>query len=128
MEVILYTRRDCPLCDEAKVLLDELRETLPFELAVKDVHTDPKLMEMYGARVPLVVVNGREVVGYVFNRDRDVARPFIQMFAAGQDDVLTLAYADIRTIRFTGRDTAAGNSYAAWLRRREVAKASREDA
>ncbi len=63
-EVVLYSKPDCPLCDEAKVLLDELRETLPFELAVKDVHTDPKLMEMYGARVPLIVVNGREVVGY----------------------------------------------------------------
>jgi len=38
------------------------------------------------------------------------------------DGPLTIRYAEIRTIRFTGRDTAAGNSYAAWLRAREAAK------
>jgi glutaredoxin len=63
-DVILYTKPDCPLCDEAKVYLDELRETLPFNLIVKDVQSDPKLVERYGTRVPLIVVNGREVVGY----------------------------------------------------------------
>ena len=63
-DVILYTKTDCPLCDEAKAYLDELHETFPFTLIVKDVQSEPKLMELYGKRVPLVVVNGREVVGY----------------------------------------------------------------
>jgi len=36
----------------------------------------------------------------------------------------TITYREIRTIRFTGRDTAAGNSYAAWLRAKEAAKAA----
>ena len=39
---------------------------------------------------------------------------------------LTIPYAEIRTIRFTGRDTAAGNSYAAWLRAKEAAKGARQ--
>jgi hypothetical protein len=82
----------------------------------------------YRGDVTVVRRDGREVVGYIFNRDHDVAEPFVQMFPTGQADALTLPYADIRTIRFTGRDTATGDSYAAWLRRREVAKASREDA
>jgi len=34
--------------------------------------------------------------------------------------LLTIPYARIASIRFTGRDTAAGNSYAAWLRSREA--------
>jgi hypothetical protein len=38
---------------------------------------------------------------------------------------LTIPYKAIRTIRFTGRDTAAGNSYAAWLRAKEAAKGAR---
>jgi glutaredoxin len=63
-DVILYTKADCPLCDEAKAYLDELQQTLPFSLTLKDVESDPKLTELYGKRVPLVVVNGREVVGY----------------------------------------------------------------
>jgi hypothetical protein len=82
----------------------------------------------YRGDVTVVRKDGQELVGYVFNRNSEVADPFIQMFPAGHGDVITIAYADIRTIRFTGRDTATGDSYAAWLRRREVAKASREDA
>jgi len=82
----------------------------------------------YRGDVTVVRYDGREIVGYVFNRNGDVAAPFIQMFPSGQDGMLTIAYADIRTIRFTGRDTAAGDSYAAWLRRREVTKDPREDA
>jgi len=63
-DVILYTKADCPLCDEAKALLDELHQTLPFNLILKDVQGDEKLKTLYGERVPLVVVNGREVAGY----------------------------------------------------------------
>ena len=82
----------------------------------------------YRGDVTLVHRDGREIVGYLFNRNADVPQPFVQMFPAASDDVITIAYVDIRAIHFTGRDTAAGNSYAAWRRRREVEKSSREDA
>jgi glutaredoxin len=63
-EVILYTKTDCPLCEEARALLEDLHETLPFELTERNIETDDKLKQRYGDRVPLIVVNGREVVGY----------------------------------------------------------------
>jgi hypothetical protein len=47
------------------------------------------------------------------------------MLARDGGDAVVIPYADIATIRFTGRDTAAGNSYAAWLRSRDAAKASK---
>ena len=50
--------------------------------------------------------------------------PFVQMFASGEAAPFTIPYARIRAVRFTGRDTAAGNSYAAWLRQRQAAKAA----
>jgi len=46
------------------------------------------------------------------------------VFERGEAAPLTIPYARIRAIRFTGKDTAAGNSYAAWLRLRQAAKAS----
>jgi hypothetical protein len=49
----------------------------------------------------------------------------VQVFEQQGGLPLTVLYADIHTVRFTGRDTAAGNSYAAWLRSREAAKAAR---
>jgi hypothetical protein len=79
----------------------------------------------YRGDVTIVRRDGTEVVGYLYNRDAAVARPFVQVFEQRGGDALTLPYADIQSIRFTGRDTAAGNSYAAWLRTREAAKAAR---
>ena len=63
-DVTLYTKPDCALCEEAKAYLDELHHTLPFNLIVTDIQSDPKLMERYATRIPLVIVNGREVIGY----------------------------------------------------------------
>jgi hypothetical protein len=75
----------------------------------------------YRGDVTLDTADGREVVGYLFNRDREVAEPFVQLFERDSGARLTLPYASIRAIRFTGKDTAAGNSYAAWRQRREAA-------
>ena len=61
-----------------------------------------------------------ERVGYLFNRNTDVREPFVQLYERDGGSPVTIPYARIATIRFTGRDTAAGNSYAAWLRSREA--------
>lgn len=77
----------------------------------------------YRGNTVVVKTDGTEVEGYVFNRNADVPEPFIQMFDLAGAGPLTIPYARIRTIRFTGKDTAAGNSYAAWLKRKEQQKA-----
>ncbi|HEY7521448.1 MAG TPA: hypothetical protein VIE36_24420 [Methylomirabilota bacterium] len=79
----------------------------------------------YRGDVTVVHRDGRELVGYLFNRDAGARPPFVQMLARDGGDAVVIPYADIATIRFTGRDTAAGNSYAAWLRSRDAAKASK---
>jgi hypothetical protein len=77
----------------------------------------------YRGNTVVVKTDGTELEGYVFNRNADVPEPFIQMFDLAGAGPLTIPYAAIRTIRFTGKDTAAGNSYAAWLKRKEQQKA-----
>jgi hypothetical protein len=79
----------------------------------------------YRGDVTIVRRDGRELVGYLFNRDADARDPFVQMFARDGGEAVAIRYGEIATIRFTGRDTAAGNSYAAWLRSREAVKASK---
>ena len=80
----------------------------------------------YRGDVTVVTASGRELVGYVYNRDAHVTQPFLQMFDADGGSH-QLSYSDIRAIRFTGKDTAAGTSYEAWLRRKAEA-GSRPDA
>ena len=74
----------------------------------------------YRGNVTVVKADGTRLEGYVFNRNRDVEVPFIQVFDRAGAGPLDIPYADIRTILFTGKDTAAGNSYAAWLRAKEA--------
>src|SRR2546428_11374735 len=69
----------------------------------------------YRGDVTVVTASGRELVGYVYNRDAHVAQPFLQMFDADGGSH-QLSYSDIRAIRFTGKDTAAGAAYQAWRR------------
>jgi len=45
------------------------------------------------------------------------------MFDTAGEGPITIPYAGIRAIRFTGKDPAAGNSYTAWLDRKAAAKA-----
>jgi hypothetical protein len=76
----------------------------------------------YRGNVTVVRTDGTELEGYLFNRERAVAEPFVQMFDRAGDGPYDIRYADIRTVRFTGKDTAAGTSYAAWLRAKESKK------
>jgi hypothetical protein len=77
----------------------------------------------YRGNTTVVKTDGTEVDGYIFNRKADVPEPFVQMFDAAGAGPFKIPYAEIRTIKFTGKDTAAGNSYGAWLRRKEQEKA-----
>ena len=73
----------------------------------------------YRGNTTIVKTDGTEIVGYVYNRDRTPAEPFIQFFDEEGAGPFTLRYSEIANIRFTGKDTAAGNSWKAWLERKE---------
>jgi hypothetical protein len=79
----------------------------------------------YRGNTTVVKKDGGEVVGYIFNRDADVPEPFIQLFDEQGNGPFTIPYRDIATIKFSGKDTAAGNSWKAWVERKEKEKALR---
>ena len=56
--VILYTRRNCHLCEDARsVLADYARDLPPIETI--DVDSDPQLVEQFGKCVPVVEIDGK---------------------------------------------------------------------
>ena len=57
--IVLYTRHDCPLCDEARDVLAAHDEYLP-PLSEVDVDSDPALVNRYGTQVPVVAIDGRD--------------------------------------------------------------------
>ena len=56
MQVTLYTRRECPLCDEAKAALRAAGLT-PDEV---DIDRDPDLRLRYTDDVPVIMIDGKE--------------------------------------------------------------------
>ena len=84
--------------------------------------TLPEVVEFafdYRGNVTIVKTDGTEIVGYVFNRNNLVPEPFMQLIDERGDGPFTLPYSAVANIKFTGKDMAAGNSWKAWLERKE---------
>jgi hypothetical protein len=62
--VVLYSRHDCCLCDQALEQIEAARGGASFELRVVDVDGDPALAEKYGHEVPVVEIDGRKAFKY----------------------------------------------------------------
>lgn len=58
-EVILYTRKNCSLCDDAAAELRSLSADLHFTLAEIDIDADPTLRAEYDEIVPVVAIGAR---------------------------------------------------------------------
>src|SRR5438105_15212469 len=70
----------------------------------------------YRGDVTAIFHDGGQIAGYLFNRNAEAPEPFIQMFDRTGNGPFTIPYTKIATIRFTGKDTAAGKSYEARVR------------
>ena len=79
----------------------------------------------YRGNVTVVKVDETEVEGYIFNRNNDVLEPFIQMFDLAGNGPFKILYSEIQNVKFTGKDAAAGKSWAAWVERKETEKAEK---
>jgi uncharacterized membrane protein len=56
LSVILYSRKDCHLCDLAEKDLESLQDVYPHQLFIIDIDKDPDLLAAYDLKVPVVKV------------------------------------------------------------------------
>ena len=59
--VTFYTRAGCPLCDEARALLEALGERIGFAIEAALVDGDHELRARYGEAVPVVAIGDEEI-------------------------------------------------------------------
>jgi glutaredoxin len=64
MEVTVYGRPGCHLCDDALALLEHIRADAPFALRTVNIEDDDALLRAYLERIPVVAVDGEEVYDY----------------------------------------------------------------
>jgi len=60
--VTLYGKPGCCLCEEAREVVATVRESVSFDLEEVDVSLDPVLHRRYGERIPVVAVDGEDVL------------------------------------------------------------------
>ena len=68
IEFRVYIRQGCHLCDDLLWQLEQLRGTYAFEIVPIDVDSESKLVEQYGAEVPVVMYGDRKVCHYFLDK------------------------------------------------------------
>jgi hypothetical protein len=73
----------------------------------------------YRGDVTITRKNGAEVTGYLFDRrvGPTLANSIVRLIVANKSERPAIPYFEIAAIAFTGRDTAAGKSYEAWVKK-----------
>ncbi len=54
IQLTLYSRRGCPLCDDMMIDLEMAARGRDLEFTVVDIDTDPELVTRFGDRVPVL--------------------------------------------------------------------------
>lgn len=82
----------------------------------------------YRGDITLTLKSGSKVEGYIFDRvaGPSLATSFVRLLPKTSNERLKVCYADISALAFTGRDTAAGKSFEAWIRKYWEKKAAGE--
>jgi hypothetical protein len=77
----------------------------------------------------ITLKTGDSVEGYVFDRraeSADLSQCVVRMYPKNSAEKLSIRYSDIAALAFTGRDSAAGKSFEAWVKKYNEKKARGE--
>jgi hypothetical protein len=82
----------------------------------------------YRGDIKLTLKDGRVIEGYVFDRRTagTLTESLVRVIPAKERTKVAISYAEIAALAFTGRDTAAGKSFEAWMKKYREKKAAGE--
>jgi len=70
LSLILYSRKNCQLCDAFEFELIELVNTLKLKIEKVDVDSFPDLQALYGNDVPVLALNKQIICQHFFDQDK----------------------------------------------------------
>ena len=82
----------------------------------------------YRGDISISLKDGSKVEGYVFDRrtGASLADSIVRVMPKDSAEKRKISYKDIAALSFSGRDTAAGKSFAAWVKKYQEKKAAGE--
>lgn len=78
IEVTLYTRNDCHLCELTQNYLEELQSSVPHHMTVIDIDDDKKLRNLYGFNVPVVLIGPYKLSAPIEKKDLEISLLAVQ--------------------------------------------------
>ena len=82
----------------------------------------------YRGDVSITLKSGEKIEGYIFDRrsGKSLVDSVVRLFPKSGNQKISVSYADIAALAFTGKDTAAGKSWEAWMKKYSEKKAAGE--
>jgi hypothetical protein len=82
----------------------------------------------YRGDVTITRKDGSRIEGYLFDRRSagTLKDSLVRLYPKNSQEKISISYADIAALAFTGRDTAAGKSWEAWMKKYAEKKAAGE--
>ena len=82
----------------------------------------------YRGDVTIVRNDGSKIEGYLFDRrsGKTLTDSVVRLIPKDSNQKIAIPYADIARLAFSGRDTAAGKSFEAWMKKYAEKKAAGE--
>ena len=98
---------------------DQLEGWIPALATEEEIRTALEKAFDYRGDVTITLKNETQVEGYIFDRQngRTLADSRVRVLPKNGDAKIAIPYSEIQALAFTGRDTAAGKGWEAWLRK-----------
>jgi hypothetical protein len=118
--------------DEIEVAAGREREQLEgwIPALASDAEVREALEKAFDYRGDITITrkDGSQIVGYLFDRRQgsSLADSFVRIIPSNAPTKVNVAYSDIAALAFSGRDTAAGKTFEAWVKKYWDKKAAGE--
>jgi len=70
LEVTLYTRPGCHLCEEAKAVVEPLLREWGEKLQEVNIDLDPELAQRYGSEIPVIFIGSHKAAKHRVNSEQ----------------------------------------------------------
>ncbi len=67
VNITIYSKKNCHLCDVAKEALINIRKEFPFSLIEVDIEKDKAIFEKYKYLIPVIEIDGEKTFTYKVN-------------------------------------------------------------
>jgi hypothetical protein len=118
--------------DEIEVAAGREREQLEgwIPALASDAEVREALEKAFDYRGDITITrkDDTQIVGYLFDRQQgaSLADSFVRIIPSNGPTKVNIAYSDIAALTFSGRDTAAGKTFEAWVKKYWEKKAAGE--